>query len=210
MLLSILIVVLMLAFVATLGLEGVWSALLMGFNILFAGLIAMTLWEPACGFLEEVVSRYGEFFWDFFALMVIFSVSVVVLRTLTDFISPKKVVFPKLVDQIGGPLLAACCGWLFAGFLLTAIQTAPVEPKFFYGAFEPDTAQFLGVASPDAQWRGLVSYVSAGALSPLTAEAESDAHVFDAKEKFVKMYNQRREWYASPKGTEGGFSGILE
>lgn len=207
--LSVLILVLIFAFIVTFGLEGLWSSLLMLFNIIFAGLIAMTLFEPGCAMATDYVGIGGAFFWDFFFLMGIFSVWIFILRMITDFITPKKVAFPKMVDQIGGAVVAGIAAWIYVGFLLTAMQTAPVEEKFLMGGFDVREPEFLGIAAPDAHWRGLVTAVSGGSFAPLTAEPEGTEHIFDKDGKFVENYRVRRWYYGSPGAVENGITGIM-
>lgn len=207
--LTVLILLLFLSFILTFGLEGLWSSLLMLFNIIFAGLIAMTLFEPGCAMATDYVGIGGAFFWDFFFLMGIFSVWIFILRTITDYIAPKKIAFPKLVDQIGGAAVAAVAAYVYAGFLLTAIQTAPIEERMLYGSFDVREPHVFGIVAPDAHWRGLVQIVSGGSFAPLTAEAEGRAHIFDSDGKFVENYRVRRWYYGSPGAVENGITGII-
>ena len=89
------------AVVAMVGTEGAWSAALMLINTITAALLAMNFWEPLAA-LGIGYSPGTEFFIDFFLLTSLFAIIVMVLRTITDKLSRKRPLLPKLADTIGG------------------------------------------------------------------------------------------------------------
>ena len=195
------------AVVAMVGTEGAWSAALMLINTITAALLAMNFWEPLAA-LGIGYSPGTEFFIDFFLLTSLFAIIVMVLRTITDKLSRKRPLLPKLADTIGGFFLAAWTGWILVCFFSVALQTAPLARNFF--GFEPEANNFIGLG-PDRVWLGFTQRMSNGPLMPLTADTEDPAqtHVFDPRGEFIIKYATHRSTYATPTSVEAGISGVM-
>lgn len=204
----LLIVICIVLIMAMLGSDGMWSSGIMLVNTILAALLAMNFWEPASA-AALGFSSGGEFFWDYFILMGLFLVFLMIFRSATDKLSRKKVVFLRLADIIGGYVLAAFTGWVLVCFLLTAAQTAPIARNFAFGGFVPEENNFLGLA-PDRLWLGFTQRMSLGPLSPIGASDDPNGpHVFDPKGEFIIKYAAHRDRYATPEAVAAGMSGVV-
>lgn len=202
MLLSLALLAVIVIITIMLTFEGLWSAGIMLINVIVSALIAMTFWEPMAGLF--VGFNYGTTYWvDFFCLLSIFAVSLMILRTITDKMSKVHVEFPPLLDRLGGGFFGIWTGWVFVCFLTAALQTAPLAKNFFFGGFQPGQAYFFNVLQPDLYWLGFTQKMSIGPLAPLTG-----GPVFDPKAEFIVKYAQRRADYASPESVAAGMSGV--
>jgi len=130
--------------------SGLWGNLLMIFNVILAGLIATSYFEPLARWLENQMPTY-TYLWDFVAIWVVFSLAAGLLRALTDTMSRVKVRFKKPVELAGGLLCGAIIGWLMICFTLFSLHTAPLAEQFMGGAFNPGQNMFFGLA-PDRRW----------------------------------------------------------
>lgn len=207
-LLPLILIAVIVLVVAMLGTEGMWSAAIMLVNTILAALLATAFWEPLSAYLLSYNSG-GEFFWDFFALVGLFLVFLMVFRSMTDKLSRKRVLFMKPVDIAGGVVLAAFTGWVLVCFLLMAAQTAPISRNFAWGGFVPEERAFFGLG-PDRLWLGFSQRMSLGPLSPVgSSDDPNGPHVFDPRGEFLIKYATHRERYASPDAVDAGISGVV-
>jgi hypothetical protein len=208
LLLSAIVIGCIVLIVAMLGTEGLWSSAIMLLNVILAGLLAMNFWEPASSWLLSY-SNGGEFFWDFFALVGLFLVFLVIFRSITDKLSKKRVVFHKAVDIGGGVFLAAFTGWVLSCFLLAAVQTAPIPREFAWGGFVPEENNIFGLG-PDRLWLGFTQRMSMGPLAPIGASDDPNGpHVFDPKGEYILKYATHRARYATMDSVDAGISGVV-
>jgi len=185
MIISILLALVLFGCVGFLYREGVWGNSVRLINLVTAGLLAMNFFEPAASWLTGMMPSF-TIFWDFLAIWFIFALSLSLMHEITDRICPVKVRFLKVVDQVGGPILAIVIGWVMVGFTLTALHVAPLGKTFLFGSFESRGDMFLGMMAPDRQWLAFTRYVSAGTYS------RSDAVLFDPQAKFPDKQAERR------------------
>ena len=75
--------------------EGLWGAALMFFNVLFGALIAFNFYEPLATMLDSTGIGWG--FSDTLCLMLLFSITVLLLRMTTETLAPAHVRFPAPV-----------------------------------------------------------------------------------------------------------------
>ena len=94
-----LIVFLILGLTYALTSEGLWGSALMFFNVLFGALIAFNFYEPLSAMLDGTGIGWG--FSDTLCLMLLFSISVLLLRMTTETIAPAQVRFPMPVYHAG-------------------------------------------------------------------------------------------------------------
>jgi hypothetical protein len=109
--------------------EGLWGAALMFFNILFAVLVAFNFYEPLAVLIVDNVGGFTVDFADVFCLMMLFLITLVMLRLTTETMAPAMVRFPNPVYHIGRIAFGLLGGALTVAFLLVALDTAPVHKK---------------------------------------------------------------------------------
>ena len=146
--------------------DGMWGNAIRLINVIIAALLAMNFFEPLARLLEGWWPSW-TYCWDFIALWGVFTLSIVVLRTVTDLVSRVKVRFLKIVDQIGSAGFAALIGWVMVCFTLTTLHTAPLGQTFLFGAFQAGKPMFLGIMSPDQAVAGIHAGHVGRSLVPL-------------------------------------------
>ncbi|MBX9788227.1 MAG: hypothetical protein K2Y37_04885 [Pirellulales bacterium] len=191
--LPILLVVVMIAIFAALMRDGLWSNLLMLVNVVTAGLVAMTFFEPVANLLTKQLPS-GTMFWDLVALWGLFAATLGALRAITDQVSRIRVRFKPPVEMVGGYLLALAVAYVGMAFAATTLHTAPLARNFLWGGFRPEDPLLFGL-KPDRQWLAFVQMVSRGSLARLTEEGKEEQYVFDPKAEFMPKYASRRSKY---------------
>jgi uncharacterized membrane protein required for colicin V production len=189
--------------------EGMWSNAIRLINIVTAGLIAMNFFEPVAELVEDQFSSMS-YFLDFVSLWLLFSVSLLILRLLTDqLISKVKVRFPQSIDHWGGIVFGVLLGWVMVCFTTASLHTAPLARYCVFDGFKlPPDKNLFGLA-PDCQWLGFVHYVSEGVYSRELSDNEmsegkygpGDVAAFDSAEllgakperSFINRYAKRRD-----------------
>lgn len=164
-------------------LGGFWRALVTFFNVLVAASVATAWYETLANFLERFLADY-TYLLDFLSIWLIFAVVVSLLRAATDWLSPNKVEFPKLVEWIGGGFTSFLTAWVLMAFTAASLHTAPVPRDVIQPT--PDARMFLGLA-PDRKW---LAWVRNGSLSGPFSRGEK--HVFDEQADFILRYADRR------------------
>lgn len=190
---------------ATMGTEGLWAASIMFINVIVAGLIAMNFWEPLAAFCLKQ-SAGGEFFWDYFALVGLFTVALFVLRSVTDKISRQPVVFNEHVHLFGGLAMGFLTGWVYVCFLHAALHTAPL-PRDFAGC-KPEDRNLM--FAPDRVWLGFTQQMSQGPFAAIPNSGDpNDPYVFDPRGEYLMKYATHRTRYAHPDSVAAGISGVV-
>ncbi len=169
MLLGFLSVVIMLLVAYVYWHEGLFTACSMCGNVFVAGLVAFNFWEPLADFLEPPLS--GTFmagFEDCLCLMILFCLTLGLLRIVTNLLAKRLIEFPELLQRAGGLAFGLITGYLLAGFLVCTLQTLPwhrnfmlFEPKYEAG---PEHA-FRRLFPPDRVWLALMHRAGAYAFS---------------------------------------------
>lgn len=136
--LPILMLVLIFAVVATCFNEGIWSNVVRLINVITAGLLAMTFFEPLARALDGWQPSY-TYMWDFLSLWGLFSVFLLIFREITDRVSRVNVRFLKIVDRIGGVVLSLWIGYAMVCFTMMTLHTAPLGRNFLYEGFSTQT-----------------------------------------------------------------------
>lgn len=164
-------------------LGGFWRALVMFFNVLVAACIATAWYETLAGFLDRWLSSY-TYLLDFVSIWLIFLVVVSLLRAATDWLSPNRIEFPKLVEWIGGGIASFLTAWVLTAFTAASLHTAPVSRDVIQPT--PEARMLFGLA-PDRKW---LSWVRASSLAgPFS---RGTPHVFDERGDFILRYADRR------------------
>jgi hypothetical protein len=184
------LLVIVVACVAFLHTESLWSNALRLINVVTAALLATNFFEPAADWLTERMPSY-IFLWDFLTIWGLFVLFVLVFREITDRISRVDVRFLKLADRIGSGLLAAWIGWVMVCFSLTTLHTAPLGTTFLFGTFQPMGKMFFGVLAPDREWLAFTRKTSLGTYCRSGEEGE---YMFDPDSRFIALHAARRWW----------------
>ena len=104
-------------------------------------------------------------------------------REATDRMSRRAVVFPPLVERIGGGIVALATGWLVMAFTAATLHTAPVPRDVIQPT--PEARMFLGL-SPDRKWLSWVR--GSSAKGPFSRPVAA----FDAEADLILRYADRR------------------
>lgn len=131
--------------------EGLWRSVLAFFNVLFAAMLATASFQPLADLLTSRVQviREFRFLLDFLLVWLLFCAVFSLAREATDRMSRRAVVFPPLVERIGGVIVALMTGWLVMCFTAATLHTAPVSREAIQPT--PEARMFLGL-SPDRRW----------------------------------------------------------
>jgi hypothetical protein len=199
--LTLLMFVILLASVAMLFAEGMWTNAIRLVNVVTAALLATNFFEPLARLLDRALPS-GGYFWDFLSLWVLFCVVFSVLRLATDNVSKVKVRFPALVDRVGGGVLAAWVGWVLVCFTMMTLHTAPLARNFLFEGFQPESQMIAGLA-PDRQWLGFAQKMSLGTFS----RSAGSQHAFDPNGEFPRKYAGRRQQIQDNVASRGSISG---
>ena len=82
--------------------EGVHTAFCMLVNVIVAGLVAFTFFEPLADFLEPTFSNtFLEGYEDFLSLMVVFAAALGGLRFATNYLVTSAIDYHPLLRQLG-------------------------------------------------------------------------------------------------------------
>jgi len=128
--------------------QGLWTALVMFPSVLVAATLA-TAWHGwVAERLSGVFPNYANLF-DLLSIHFLFFFLFGLMREVTDRVSRTRVTFPKLVDQIGGPVVAVFVGWTVMAFLAASLHVAAVRRD---DVQPTPSARMLFGLSPDRAW----------------------------------------------------------
>lgn len=189
---------------------GLWANVLTLINVIFAGMIASTFYEPLADLLESNMDAY-TYLLDFIAVWLLFFVSFGVLRLLCELMSSFSVKFNSVVELVGRSILSVWIAWVFVCFSMFTLHMAPIEPAGFSGSFQstPDQNNFMGIG-PDKMWLAFIQSRSMGAFSEFRDsgmlpdydaslhpdDVDSGSRVFDSNSDFILKYRDRRKKFS--------------
>jgi hypothetical protein len=162
--------------------EGLWRSLVMFFNVLVAATLATGWYQALAGLLEKYLAEF-TYLLDFLCIWLIFCAVLALAREATDRMSRRAVVFPPLVERIGGGIVALATGWLVMAFTAATLHTAPVPRDVIQPT--PEARMFLGL-SPDRKWLSWVR--GSSAKGPFSRPVAA----FDAEADLILRYADRR------------------
>lgn len=110
--------------------EGLWGAALMFFNILFSALIAFNFHEPLAALLAENVEPISGYA-DTLVLCLLFLITLVLMRVITESVAPGMVRFPTPVFHLGRVFFGLAGAVSAVAFMLVVYHTAPVHKRMF-------------------------------------------------------------------------------
>jgi hypothetical protein len=185
MILTLILLVVLAAVTGMMVHQGLWRALLMFFNVLVAATLA-TGWYSWIA--NQLTTRFKpvwefRFLLDFLLVWLLFCAVFSLAREATDRMSRRAVVFPPLVERIGGVIVALMTGWLMMCFTAATLHTAPVPRDVIQPT--PESRMFIGL-SPDRRW---LSWVRSSSLSGPFSRPQSP---FDPEANFILSYGERR------------------
>lgn len=108
--------------------EGLWGAALMFFNALFAAMITLNFYEP----LAQMIASNVEFlsgYADALCILLIFTISLLILRLATENLAPAMVRFPMPLYHAGRFVFAVLGSCVTMGMILIALDASPVNKK---------------------------------------------------------------------------------
>lgn len=192
------VLVLILGMTYALASEGLWGAVLMFFNSLFAGMITFNFYEPVAALLAtnvEFLSGYA----DTLSLMLIYIISLLILRLATEYLAPTMVRFPAPIYHLGRwgfGFLASC---VTMAILLLAFHTSPIHKKMF-GAYAYDLRPPFGMGL-DWQWLGFFQHATGQAFATYRQDGPVDpfkeygtAKVFDPYARWLIDHQNARPY----------------
>jgi hypothetical protein len=164
--------------------EGLLTSLAMFCNVFLAGIVAFNFFEPLANLLEPALA--GSFlagFEDALCLVVLFCVTLGVMRLVTNNLANTMVDYHQLAQQGLSTVLGLLIGYLVAGFLICVLQTLPLHETFMsfewqYSERDDMVRQFF---PPDRVWLSLMR--RAGAY-PLSNEEDPDAKANEDKDTY--------------------------
>jgi uncharacterized membrane protein required for colicin V production len=183
-----LLFVIFIAVVASLYTEGMWGNAIRLIDVVTSALVATNYFEPLANWIEGMGATFKSYSYalDFLSLWVLFAVSMIVLRGITDSVCKVKVRFLKIAEQIGSVAFACLVAGVMVSFATFTMHTAPLSKNFLFGGFQSQSRMMLGLM-PDRAWENFARAVSRGSFS------RSPAVVFDPQGQFRDTYEARRE-----------------
>jgi hypothetical protein len=189
--LSFLTILLMVALGYAFLVEGIFTACLMCCNVFFAGLIAFNFWEPIANQLDTLFARsFMEGYEDWLTLVLLFALSLALLRTITNTLDNTLIEFDEYMQRIGGAIFGVVTGYLVSGFLICVLQTLPWHENFmnFDPILNANEGPLARLFPPDRVWLALMH--RAGEV-PLSA---GDDQTFDKFGTFELRYGRFRRF----------------
>lgn len=163
MYLSLVLLALFLIAAGLLWLQGLWSNVVTMINLILAGLLAVTFFEPLATQIDNQISDDYRYMTDFMCLWAVFTLSYLILRVITDQIAPSWVTFQAGVEQGGRAVMAVVNAYLLVGFIALTLHAAPIPPSPYDSLTGPDDPTMF-VVSPDAHWLAFARYQSQNGL----------------------------------------------
>jgi len=171
--------------------QGLLAAISAVFNVVLAGMVAFTLYEPmaeALGdFLRGTAFAASE---DALSLALLFAAAYAALRYTADALTPLELELPARLQQVASGVAGAVAGYLLSGFLVVMVSTLPLSEKFL--GYEPTIENveppMRRYVPADRVWLGLMQHLSKSTLLGSGAEAG----VFDPEGTFVLRYAKKR------------------
>lgn len=198
--LVVLCIVIMLAVGYSMLNEGLFSAVTMLVNVMLAGFMTYSLWEPAADSLESMTKgTFMDGMEDHLAMMLLFAVFLGGLRFATSSLAKSEVQFNPNLNRFGGAFVGLLIGYLVSGFLVCAMETLPLSDNFL--GFRPRAdgeGLERSIFPPDRVWSALMRRAGAFTLSWKSRAGATDAYdrykTFDPNGNFELRYLRYRRY----------------
>ena len=188
---------------------GLWSNLITLINFLLSAMLASSFYEPVASRFEDYLPTY-TYVSDFIGVWVIFILSFLILRTVTDFLSKVRLRFDNVTELVGRSILSIWLAGCFVCFSFFTLHMAPLPPNAYQ---ENVKDRVLGIG-PERQWLAFIQSRSRGALSevqdstvldPYTLsdhpdDADQNKRVFDPSANFIFNFHLRRKNLSKESG----------
>ena len=165
--------------------DGLWGAILLSFNLTFAGLITFNYYE-GFGKMLAGMAQIGLFYWDSLVFILMLYLLFGIFTLITNRISRVIVTFPVPVENAGKGLLLLLI-WVQIVMLVSyLVEVGPTAPKPVAGCI--DISQGGRGPGPDIYLREYAMKKSSrGALSSF-----GEPTVFDPNNDFDLRHYKRR------------------
>jgi uncharacterized membrane protein required for colicin V production len=163
MVLLALLTLLIMAIVAYVQLrDGIVGAMTACFATLVSGMLATQLWPFLANQIGVMV---GDGFEDAIALVLVFCLSLAVIRLAASTLVKHQFGIRPRVNQVGAILFGLLTGYLASGFLVCVLQTLPWHENLL--GFRHVEDGFAGQVFPsDQAWLGLMNHAHRGSFAP--------------------------------------------
>ena len=185
--------------------EGLWGAALMFFNVLFGAMIAFNFYEPLARLVDSTGIPWG--FSDTICLMLLFSLTVLILRMTTETIAPAQVRFPTPIYHLGRLVFGLGGAVITMAIVILAFHCAPVYKKIF-GVVDYNSKPPFGLGL-DHQFLGLFQHETGAVFTNYSANGQRDPFgEYGGPQRLrLNFFDPRAEWLinhqnARPYGTD--------
>lgn len=198
------------AIVGTTWWFGIWNNLITLVNLILAALIATAFYGNVYNALKGSLSG-GTSILHFVSIWLLFVVAFVVIRTMTEIASGRRLKFERSVELAGQSILSIMIACVFISFAVFTLHLSPLPPSRFQADAD---SRVLGIG-PDRLWMAFARYSSRGPLSSSKSknmiaaaysvegqpdgDGELDARVFDPLNDLVEKNVARRAKLAEAK-----------
>ena len=148
MILNLALVAILLIVAFAVGRGGLLQAMGMFFAMLAAASLASAWYEPLAAYLEKSLEPY-RYFLEIAALWFLFGVIVVLFGAMVQYLTRRRVTFPKPVELAGSILVGLMAGWTVTEFAAFTLHTAPLRAGIMPTA--PGSSMLFGL-KPDRCW----------------------------------------------------------
>ncbi len=109
---------------------GLWSNLLTLVNLLLSALIATSFYQNLLFQMNTQMPTYAVLL-PFISVWLLFVLSFIIFRALTDSLSGLQLKFDKITELTGRSLLALTVAWVLVCFVSFTLQMAPLPTDLF-------------------------------------------------------------------------------
>lgn len=182
MIITLVLIAIFFVVVASIWWFGAWSILITLVNTVIAGLTASSFYENAAHQLIKIDSSFRLLF-PFIAMWLLFALTFVVLRAITDTISRYRLKLDFVTELVSRSLLSMAVGFVFVSFVAFSLHSAPLPSAYFQSSKTsadevpnfsntPGTPVVKETFGPDLFWAGMVQLASTGSLSYTAEETD--------------------------------------
>ena len=129
-----------------------------------------------------------------FLLKSVYSIAMVVCRTLTAAVSKTRMRFKHPIDPVGGPIVGLIAAWVLTAFTMATLHTAPLGKDVLGGSLvrnDSDIANASSITSPDLGWLRFFARVT-GSNDLGFGKSDDADRVTRSVRAFVRTYEDHR------------------